>query len=146
MFDALFPEGWSTLKKLMWLLLMGGGRKGYWRTVTGNPITFKNAVATPLRQLKVEFSPVQDLHGYDSPWPAGGGKNKAVLDSSYSDTKNGVTVEVLSSGEIWVHGTPDIESGYIQFQLIGTKYQSLLKCGFTIFYIRISYHAFNIYL
>ena len=26
--------------------------------------------------VKVAVEPVQDLHGYDSPWPAGGGKNK----------------------------------------------------------------------
>ena len=44
-------------------------------TVTGNPVSF-TAKAAPLRQLEVAFSPVQDLHGYDSPWPAGGGKNK----------------------------------------------------------------------
>ena len=30
----------------------------------------------PLKSLKVAINPVQDLHGYDHPWPAGGGKNK----------------------------------------------------------------------
>lgn len=29
----------------------------------------------PLKSLIVDINPVQDLHGYDSPWPAGGGKN-----------------------------------------------------------------------
>ena len=27
--------------------------------------------------VSVDIEPVQDLHGYDSPWPGGGGKNKA---------------------------------------------------------------------
>ena len=45
-----------------------------WETISGNPVSF-TAKAAPLKQLKVAFSPVQDLHGYDSPWPAGGGKN-----------------------------------------------------------------------
>ena len=36
---------------------------------------FKTDVIAPLKECKVHFSPVQDLHGYDSPWPAGGGKN-----------------------------------------------------------------------
>ena len=30
----------------------------------------------PLKSLIVDVNPVQDLHGYDSPWVAGGGKNK----------------------------------------------------------------------
>ena len=29
----------------------------------------------PVRDLKAQMEPIQDLHGYDSPWPAGGGKN-----------------------------------------------------------------------
>lgn len=32
---------------------------------------------SPLRALTVGIEPVQDLHGYDSPWPGGGGKNKS---------------------------------------------------------------------
>ena len=44
-------------------------------TISGNPVSF-TAKAAPLRQLSVAFSPVQNLNGYDNPWPAGGGKNK----------------------------------------------------------------------
>ena len=29
----------------------------------------------PVKELEVAVTPVQDLHGYDNPWPAGGGKN-----------------------------------------------------------------------
>lgn len=29
----------------------------------------------PLKSLTVQIKPVQNLHGYDKPWPAGGGKN-----------------------------------------------------------------------
>ena len=42
----------------------------------------------PVDELKVSIEPVQDLHGYDNPWPAGGGKNKfdknAVSSGSYN--------------------------------------------------------------
>ena len=31
----------------------------------------------PMKSLVCEINPVQDLHGYDYPWPAGGGKNLA---------------------------------------------------------------------
>ena len=34
-----------------------------------------------LKECVVEIGPVQDLHGYDSPWPPGGGKNLCDLDS-----------------------------------------------------------------
>ncbi len=30
----------------------------------------------PMRKVEVAIEPVQDLHGYDSPWPAGGGVNQ----------------------------------------------------------------------
>lgn len=30
----------------------------------------------PMKSATFAIQPVQDLHGYDSPWPAGGGKNK----------------------------------------------------------------------
>jgi len=35
----------------------------------------------PVKSLVVGIEPVQDLHGYDHPWPAGGGKNKCLLDA-----------------------------------------------------------------
>ena len=45
---------------------------------------FKTDVIAPLKECKVHFSPVQDLHGYSKPWPAGGGKNIAKpYDNSY---------------------------------------------------------------
>jgi len=34
----------------------------------------------PVKKLVVNIEPVQDLHGYDSPWPAGGGKNLFDID------------------------------------------------------------------
>ena len=73
MFDSLFPKHWTTLQRLMWLKTNALARAVY-ETVTGNPVSF-TAKAAPLRKLEVAFSPVQDLHGYDAPWPAGGGKN-----------------------------------------------------------------------
>ena len=46
------------------------------KTITGNPIHILDALAKPAQALSVKLEPVQDLHGYDSPWPAGSGKNK----------------------------------------------------------------------
>ena len=75
MFDFFPIRGWSTLKKLIWLKAAALS-KAVLKTVTGNPIHILDALAKPAQALSVKLEPVQDLHGYDSPWPAGGGKNK----------------------------------------------------------------------
>ena len=43
----------------------------------------------PVKALTVGIEPVQDLHGYDAPWPAGGGKNLAGFWQSGYITNNG---------------------------------------------------------
>jgi len=46
-------------------------------TASGSIASFPDgADDVPMLSLKAQIEPVQDLHGYDSPWPAGGGKNK----------------------------------------------------------------------
>lgn len=45
-------------------------------TASGAVATFTDgADDIPMKSVKVAIEPVQDLHGYDHPWPAGGGKN-----------------------------------------------------------------------
>ena len=46
------------------------------KTIIGNPIHILDALAKPAQALSIALEPIQDLHGYDNPWPAGGGKNK----------------------------------------------------------------------
>ena len=46
-------------------------------TAQGDIASFiDGAKNVPLKSLVVDIDPVQDLHGYDNPWPAGGGVNK----------------------------------------------------------------------
>lgn len=59
-----------------WLMARGTGGS---RTVSGPVAHWEDKVVAPLRSLLVNIEPVQDLHGYDNPWPAGGGKNKANI-------------------------------------------------------------------
>lgn len=87
---------------------------------TGNPITLTDAADAPLVECKVAFAPKQDLHGQDKPWAGGAGKNKLDIVPNYLDTISGVTLETTTDGEIWVHGTPTITSGYINFADVGT--------------------------
>lgn len=44
-------------------------------TVTDSIVSVTDAAAYPAEELEFAIEPVQDLHGYDNPWPAGGGKN-----------------------------------------------------------------------
>ena len=72
-------------------------------TVSGDIVTFDApADGITLKALTVNVEPVQDLHGYGSPWPAGGGKNKlslasVVLGGSESRTKR-LTINAIPAG------------------------------------------------
>lgn len=49
-------------------------------TASGDIASFPDgADGLPVKGLTVSIEPVQDLHGYDNPWPAGGGKNLLPL-------------------------------------------------------------------
>lgn len=85
MFDTWFPAHWSTLKKLIWLRMTALGN--VIKTVTGTIVTFVTSKAAPIVSLTASLSPIQDLHGYDNPWPSGGGTNK--LNQDGTDTNNG---------------------------------------------------------
>ena len=46
-------------------------------TASGAIASFDDgADGMPIKKLVAQIEPVQDLHGYDHPWPSGGGKNK----------------------------------------------------------------------
>ena len=41
-----------------------------------------------VKKMSVDIDPVQDLHGYDNPWPAGGGKNIIPMTLAQIKSKN----------------------------------------------------------
>ena len=45
-------------------------------TIMGDILTFEAENNHTLKNLSVDIEAVQDLHGYDNPWPAGGGTNQ----------------------------------------------------------------------
>lgn len=87
--------------------------------VTIGPLSiasFNTNIKKPLKNLLAGIEPVQDLHGYNSPWPAGGGKNK--LPNTYTTTTiNGVTFTVYDDGSINVNGTA---TGRVDYYLSGS--------------------------
>lgn len=77
MFNNGFPKEWSTLRKLAWLYrTVINAVSAVVKTIIGNPIHITDALAKPVQALSIALEPIQDLHGYEYPWPAGGGKNK----------------------------------------------------------------------
>ena len=62
-------------------------------TASGAIATFPDGADNfPVKDLKVWIEPVQDLHGYDHPWPEGGGKNIFNYDAWRPDIKRGTAV------------------------------------------------------
>ena len=55
--------------------------------------------------VSANIEPIQDLHGYANPWPAGGGKNKLNVDAT-APTATGLTITFNSDGTVTVNGSP----------------------------------------
>ena len=95
-----------------------GGGSGYQLKdlPTGSISTVTDAAPLPLNALKVSVEAVQDLHGYDHPWPAGGGINKLpnVVDDTVTD--KGITV-TATDGKLTISGTATGGSANLTFTL-----------------------------
>ena len=76
-------------------------------------VTFNAATAKAIKSLVVNMLPAQNLNGYASPWPAGGGVSKCPSFANGTHTMtNGLTV-TIQDGEITINGTAS-GSGYYE--------------------------------
>lgn len=91
----------SPLWNWMWA---DGGKALPSEEYSGPVVSFNNPGYTYPKSVVVSIDPVQDLHGYDHPWPAGGGKNKLQVTAT-SQTIRGVTFTVNDDGTITANGT-----------------------------------------
>lgn len=98
-----------------WIEASGGIEK----TKTGNPIHITDALAKPVQALSVAIEPIQDLNGYDNPWPAGGGVNKLPPAAVTGSTVvNGVTFTAYSDGHYHISkGAAGSSSAFCSFNL-----------------------------
>ena len=66
-------------------------------------VSFNDAIPfMPIEQIICNIDPVQDLHGYDAPWPAGGGKNLALIEDINAPSTSDTTIifpSVLPQGD-----------------------------------------------
>ena len=76
-------------------------------SASGSIASFSDGSASPVTALSISIDPVQDLHGQDAPYPAGGGKNLA---KPLSGTVNGITFTLNADGTIQVSGTFTVDA------------------------------------
>ena len=82
-------------------------------TYTDSIVSFVGTSNTSVSSAVVPITPIQDLHGYDNPWPSGGGVSKCPSFANGTHTMtNGLTV-TIQDGEITINGTAS-SSGYYQ--------------------------------
>lgn len=73
----------------------------------------------PFKEVIVSMAPIQDLHGYNAPWPAGGGVSKCPSFANGTHTMtNGLTV-TIQDGEITIDGTAS-SAGYYEEDIEST--------------------------
>lgn len=97
-----------------------------WHTVTGAIASFITQRSAPLRSLICTINPVQDLHGYDSPWPAGGGKNLCSLETCTITFSGRYNIDAISAtGQKFVVSghveTTDTEANTCLFRLMDSN-------------------------
>ena len=81
-------------------------------TASGSIASFTDGADNiPFKSLVVDINPVQDLHGYDSPWVAGGGKN--LCPPLPSQTVNGITITTDANGVSHISGTVTATKDFI---------------------------------
>ena len=81
--------------------------------VSGSIVSFRaGAAGIPLEKCLLQINPVQDLHGYDHPWPAGGGKN--LLPMKLETMKSANTTGIWNENAYSLNGitfTVQVDSG-----------------------------------
>jgi len=69
-------------------------------SASGSIVSISDGAVYPVDALTVGIEPVQDLHGYANPWPAGGGKNLLNLANSENGAINTSGQETMNT-ENW---------------------------------------------
>ena len=96
-------------------------------SVSGNPVTI-NAERGVMQNAIVTLEPIQDLHGYDSPWYGGAEKNKLPVTAT-SEEIDGITYTVASDGKITANGTATANSN---FYVMGSDFIKLPTGEYTL--------------
>ena len=100
-------------------------------TISGiAPLHLVNALDRSI-EITTTIEPVQDLHGYDSPWPAGGGKNLIDYNAIIKDgTSQGITFKENTNGDITATGvaTGGLWVVASMANLAAGEYKAVISC------------------
>lgn len=94
-------------------------------TATGSVATFTDgADGLPLEHCVVDIEPVQNLNGYDNPWPGGGNINLLPVMADISQTVSGVTATRNDDGSYTFSGTASValSISFVDFTLPAGSY------------------------
>lgn len=86
--------------------MLNGKADAIINTASGEIASFPDgADGVPMKSLVISMQPIQDLHGYSNPWPAGGGKNLLSPDmfiagNRYINSGNGNPIDPVT-GPVW---------------------------------------------
>jgi len=104
-------------------------------TASGSIASFPDgAENVPVKELSAEIEPIQDLHGYSNPWPAGGNVNKFDLTTFDYRTNHGITF-ARDGNDIVISGTSDgNDDAYLNFSSLsvggtGEKVRFIIKAA-----------------
>ena len=94
------------------------------KSASGSVASFDDGMNDmPLKELVVNIEPVQDLHGYDSPWVGGSGKNIVdVNNPTYTGTNISVTDGTIKSEQPSGAGSNRYISYTVEGLTVGTTY------------------------
>ena len=73
-------------------------------TYSGAVAAFETEAATQMHSLTTTLTPTQDMHGYDRPWPGGGGKNLLPNLGTEDTTVMGVQWTLNDDGSFYSQG------------------------------------------
>ena len=104
--------------------VLGSKIKTFLKTISGTILSFDDGLAKPAVSLIAHIEPEQDLHGYDAPWPAGGGVNLLDLSNVNGNTVYGfITTINRETGLVTISGTYSNSSPNASFAfLLGLPY------------------------
>lgn len=106
-------------------------------TASGSIVHIEDGAAAPVTSLTVGIEPVQDLHGYDAPWPAGGGINKLDPSKCTGMSGHGLQATVNADGSFTIAGTAT-SNGQVFMNLVSYADFSLSGLGYVVQFWRVS--------
>ena len=84
---------------------------GQTESASGSVVSFEGEEDEAVKSIAASITPTQDLHGYDYPWPAGGGKN--IFDYTRLQSDDGLTVTIAQTGTVSISGLPTRETVFL---------------------------------